>query len=200
MICKPIEKVTKVRHRQDGYVGFIDGLTEICKCPKRNSDGRTQYRVRVEGKEFRELATADDLEILKRAPRKDERSNVYVVQLKGIPGGTGKDVYVGMTGLTPEERYANHKMGYKAGKKIVTRYGVKLLPELYDHLNPKGLTPPVVLRDFLAEQFEKSVAIRVMEIAILPPIAARSHMIESPIVLEASLSSHRSKRLPGRRW
>ena len=85
---------------------------------------------------FRELVTEDDLEIIKRAPQKDERSNVYVVQLKGIPGGTGNDVYVGMTGLTPEERYANHKRGYKAGKKIVTRYGVKLLPELYDHLNP----------------------------------------------------------------
>ncbi len=61
---------------------------------------------------------------------------MYVVQLKGVPGGTGKDVYVGMTGLTPEERYANHKRGKPAGKKIVTRYGVKLLPKLYEHLNP----------------------------------------------------------------
>lgn len=136
MTWKPIENGTKVRHRQDGYVGFIDGLTGICKGPNRNPDGRTQYRVRVEGKEIRELATADDLETIKRAPREGERFSVYVVQLKGVPGGTGKDVYVGMTGLTPEERYANHKRGYKAGKKIVMRYGVKLLPELYDYLNP----------------------------------------------------------------
>ncbi len=131
-----MENGTRVRHRQDGYVGVIDGLTEICKGPKRNPDGRTQYRVHVEGKKIRELATADDLKSIKRTPRKDERFNVYVVQLKGVPGGTGKDVYVEMTGLTPEERYATHKRGKQSGKKIVTRYGVKLLPKLYDHLNP----------------------------------------------------------------
>ena len=136
MTWKPIENGTKVRHRQDSYVGVIDGLTEICKGPKRNPDGRTQYRVHVKGKEIRELATEDDLESIKRTPRKDERFNVYVVQLEEVPGGTGKDVYVGMTGLTPEERYANHKRGKPAGKKIVTKYGVKLLPELYEHLNP----------------------------------------------------------------
>jgi len=136
MTWKPIKNGTKVRHRQDSYVGFIDGLTEICKGPKRNPDGRTQYRVHVEGKKIRELATADDLKSIKMMPRKDERFNVNVVQLKGVPGGTGKDVYVGMTGRTPKERYASHKRGKPAGKKIVTRYGVKLLPKLYDHLNP----------------------------------------------------------------
>ena len=115
MTWKPLENGTKIRHRQEGYVGFIDGLTEFCKGPKRNPDGRTQYRVRVEGKEMRELATAEDLETLKRAPREGERFNVYVVQLnKRVPGGTGKDVYVGMTGLTPEERYANHKRGFES--------------------------------------------------------------------------------------
>ncbi len=139
MTWKPIENGTNVRHRQDSYVGVIDGLTEICKGPNRNPDGRTQYRVRVKGKEIRELATEDDLESINwliRTPRKDERFNVYVVQLEKVPGGTGKDVYVGMTGLTPAQRYAGHKRGKRAGKKIVTRYGVKLLPELYDHLNP----------------------------------------------------------------
>lgn len=44
-------------------------------------------------------------------------------------------VYVGMTGLTPEERFANHKAGIKASG-FVERYGVRLLPELYEHLNP----------------------------------------------------------------
>ena len=41
-----------------------------------------------------------------------------------------------MTGLTPEERFANHKAGTKAAW-IVKRYGLRLLPELYQHLNPK---------------------------------------------------------------
>jgi hypothetical protein len=44
-------------------------------------------------------------------------------------------VYVGMTGLQPEERFWNHKNGEKAAR-IVTRYGLRLLPELFAHLNP----------------------------------------------------------------
>lgn len=44
-------------------------------------------------------------------------------------------VYVGMTGLTPEERFANHKAGIKDAP-LVERYGIRLLPELYAHLNP----------------------------------------------------------------
>jgi len=44
-------------------------------------------------------------------------------------------LYVGMTGLTPEERFANHKQGIKSSS-LVKRYGVRLLPEFYAHLNP----------------------------------------------------------------
>ena len=44
-------------------------------------------------------------------------------------------VRVGMTGLMPEERFANHKAGTKAAS-VVKRYGLRLLPELYEHLNP----------------------------------------------------------------
>ena len=44
-------------------------------------------------------------------------------------------VYVGMTGLQPEERFWNHKNGEKAAR-IVQRFGVRLLPELFAHLNP----------------------------------------------------------------
>ena len=44
-------------------------------------------------------------------------------------------VYVGMTGLQPEERFWNHKNGEKAAR-VVTRYGLRLLPELFAHLNP----------------------------------------------------------------
>jgi hypothetical protein len=43
--------------------------------------------------------------------------------------------YVVMTVLTPEERFANHKAGTKAAW-VVKRYGLRLLPELYDQLNP----------------------------------------------------------------
>lgn len=40
-----------------------------------------------------------------------------------------------MTGLTPEERFAHHKAGIKYAS-LVKRYGIRLLPELYAHLNP----------------------------------------------------------------
>lgn len=44
-------------------------------------------------------------------------------------------VYVGMTGLPVEHRFENHKNGYKSAW-TVERYGVRLLPELFAHLNP----------------------------------------------------------------
>ncbi len=44
-------------------------------------------------------------------------------------------VYVGMSGLTPEERFANHKAGTEAAP-VVKRYGLRLLAQLYAHLNP----------------------------------------------------------------
>src|SRR5262249_21136804 len=44
-------------------------------------------------------------------------------------------VYVSMTLLPSEERYKNHKNGLKSAL-IVKRYGVRLLPELYEYLNP----------------------------------------------------------------
>lgn len=44
-------------------------------------------------------------------------------------------VYVGMTGLAPEERLANHLAGYKASS-WVRKFGRRLLPELFEHLNP----------------------------------------------------------------
>ena len=44
-------------------------------------------------------------------------------------------VYVGMTGLPVERRFANHRRGYKSNP-FVTKYGVRLLPALYRRLNP----------------------------------------------------------------
>src|SRR5438874_11706815 len=44
-------------------------------------------------------------------------------------------VYVGMTGLPVDHRFENHKNGYKAAR-LVRKYAVRLMPELYAHLNP----------------------------------------------------------------
>jgi hypothetical protein len=80
--------------------------------------------------------------------------NVYVVYLRD-PKGDGKaGYYVGMTGLSPEARFANHKKGYKAAS-IVTRCGERLVPRLYTHLNPMPYAKAVAMEVALADSLRK---------------------------------------------
>jgi hypothetical protein len=44
-------------------------------------------------------------------------------------------VYVGMTGLDPDVRFDKHKAGIQSNR-YVFRYGLRLLPELYECYNP----------------------------------------------------------------
>jgi len=44
-------------------------------------------------------------------------------------------VYVGMTGQSPDVRFDKHKAGLKANR-YVRKYGLRLLPELYEVYNP----------------------------------------------------------------
>ena len=98
----------------------------------------------------------------------DQHHNVYVVLLDAAVGRLRKVraenpnrdakkpcVYVGMTGLTPEERFANHKAGIKAAA-VVTRYGIRLLPELYAHLNPMPFEAAVQMEVDLAEDLRRA--------------------------------------------
>jgi hypothetical protein len=64
-------------------------------------------------------------------------------------------VYVGMTGLTPEERFANHKAGFKAAS-VVKRYGLRLLPKLYEHLNPMPYEAAAQMEMDLAEDLRRA--------------------------------------------
>ena len=64
-------------------------------------------------------------------------------------------VYVGMTGLTPEERPVNHKRGIKAAA-VVRRYGLRLLPELYAHLNPMPFEAALQMEADLAEDLRRA--------------------------------------------
>lgn len=59
-------------------------------------------------------------------------------------------VYVGMSGLPPEHRFENHKHGYKAAW-VVEKYGVRLVPELYEHLNPMPYEAALQMEADLAE-------------------------------------------------
>ena len=63
-------------------------------------------------------------------------------------------VYVGMTGLTPEERFTNHKEGVKDAW-VVKRFGIRLLPELYAHLNPMPFDAAVQMEIDLAEDLRR---------------------------------------------
>lgn len=102
---------------------------------------------------------------IKRQP--EQHHNVYVILLDAAVGRLRKVradnpnrdakkpcVYVGMTGLTPEERFANHKAGIKAAA-VVKRYGIRLLPELFAHLNPMPYEPAARMEVDLAEDLRR---------------------------------------------
>ena len=74
---------------------------------------------------------------------------VYVVYLRNPRGDGRAGYYVGMTGLTPEQRFANHKAGLKAAG-VVRRFGERLVPKLYAHLNPMTYDAAVVMERELA--------------------------------------------------
>ena len=60
-------------------------------------------------------------------------------------------VYVGMTGIPVDHRFENHKNGYKSAW-VVRKYGVRLMPELYEHLNPMPFEAAVQMETELAEE------------------------------------------------
>ena len=63
-------------------------------------------------------------------------------------------VYVGMSGLPPEHRFENHKNGYKSAW-VVEKYGVRLMPELYEHLNPMPYESALQMEMDLAEDLRR---------------------------------------------
>jgi hypothetical protein len=89
-----------------------------------------------------------------RTRKRSDHHSVYVVYLRN-PKGDGKaGYYVGMTGLTPEQRLANHKQGIKAAR-IVRRCGERLVPRLYQHLNPMPFAKAQQMEVLLAESLRK---------------------------------------------
>ena len=71
------------------------------------------------------------------------------------PKGDGKaGYYVGMTGLSPEQRFENHKLGVKAAR-IVRKCGERLVPKLYAHLNPMPYAKAKAMEVMLADSLRK---------------------------------------------
>jgi hypothetical protein len=89
-------------------------------------------------------------------PRKPQAGHhsVYVVYLRS-PHGDGKaGYYVGMTGLAPEQRFENHKNGIKAAR-VVRKFGERLVPKLYAHLNPMPYKKAQLMEVMLADSLRK---------------------------------------------
>jgi predicted GIY-YIG superfamily endonuclease len=83
-----------------------------------------------------------------------DHHHVYVVYLRN-PRGDGKAAYyVGMTGLTPEQRFQNHKQGIKSAG-VVRRFGERLVPRLYAHLNPMPYSKAQQMELVLADSLRK---------------------------------------------
>ena len=76
--------------------------------------------------------------------------SVYVVYLRNPRRDGRAGYYVGMTGLTPEARFENHKRGIKAAS-VVRRFGERLVPKLYAHLNPMTYAQALKMEAQLAE-------------------------------------------------
>lgn len=83
-----------------------------------------------------------------------DHHSVYVVYLRDPQGDGQAGYYVGMTGLTPEERFKNHKKGYKSAS-IVTRCGERLVPRLYQHLNPMPYAKALAIEAALADSLRQ---------------------------------------------
>jgi len=59
-----------------------------------------------------------------------------------------------MTGLSPEQRFENHKRGIKAAR-VVKKFGERLVPKLYAHLNPMPYKKALEMETVLADSLRK---------------------------------------------
>lgn len=78
--------------------------------------------------------------------------SVYVVLLQDGRRADPWGLYVGQTSLDPDLRFDQHKAGYKASG-AARRFGVRLLPDLVEHLNPMRGWEALELEAALAEAF-----------------------------------------------
>ena len=80
------------------------------------------------------------------------KHSVYVILLRDPRRRDPWGLYVGQTVRDPDWRFDQHKAGYKASA-AVRRFGVCLLPDLVNHLNPLHQWESLDLEAALAEAF-----------------------------------------------
>ena len=81
--------------------------------------------------------------------------SIYVVLLEDTRRQVRWGLYVGQTSRDPDLRFDQHKTGYKASGPV-NRLGVRLLPELYEHLNPLKAWEALEIEAGLAEEFRRA--------------------------------------------
>jgi predicted GIY-YIG superfamily endonuclease len=90
-----------------------------------------------------------------------DHHSVYVIELKpgSLRGKSANEpaLYVGMTGLAIEQRFENHRAGYKSSG-VVKRFGSHLRPDLYEHLNPMTWQAAATMEKQLASELRRSGA------------------------------------------
>ena len=125
----------------------------------------SRLRKQADARNVPALLLACELKRKKPARQKEEdfHHNVYVILLSDavlkhpsiLRLNAERDplkpcVYVGMTGIPVDHRFENHRNGYKSAW-VVRKYGVRLMPELYEHLNPMPFEAAVQMETELAE-------------------------------------------------
>jgi len=131
---------------------------------------RPLLRKQADARNVPALLLTCELKRKKPARQKEEdfHHNVYVVLLRDAVAkhpsilrlNPKRDpmkpcVYVGMTGIPVDHRFENHRNGYKSAW-VVRKYGVRLMPELFEHLNPMPFEAAVQMETELAEDLRAS--------------------------------------------
>ena len=80
------------------------------------------------------------------------KHSVYVILLHDPTRPQAWGLYVGQSARDPDWRFDQHKAGYKASGPV-RRFGVRLLPEMVEHLNPMRQWESLELEAGLAEEF-----------------------------------------------
>ena len=114
----------------------------------------------------RQWVLRSDVEALDRgesltppAESHDDLRRVYAIELEDCPrrAHRGKTcIYVGQSWHPPRARFLQHLLGYKAGRKHVTKWGVRLRPDLYGQV-------PVSRDSAEAERRERALAQRLAD-------------------------------------
>lgn len=81
--------------------------------------------------------------------------SVYVILLHDPRRVESWGLYVGQTSRDPDTRFDQHKAGYKSSG-AVRRFGTRLLPALFAHLNPMRRWESLELEAGLAEEFRRA--------------------------------------------